>query len=129
MVTKLYVYNNPYVALEFHVEIDFILGQAFYKNNTEYLDAYPQFCTNKFYECFFLLPKEKINDFIPQLNIIDKWETTYGDGFMIDGFYWSVRILGDKEKAIQGANSKPKEFDDFIAALEILLQKDFSYSR
>ena len=125
MIRKIVVFNNPW--LEYHVELDLISGQAFYKTNVGYTGNPANL--SKYYECFFLVPKERIDDFLPQLKIIQSWDSIYEPdikGIILDGFEWSISIFGDCERVITGCQHKPKEFDAFISALEVLLQKDFT---
>ena len=126
MIRKLTVWNNPFLSYEYYTELDFISGQAVYKTNVTHTSDFPK--NSKDYECLLLLPKERIHHFLPQLCILDTWESTYGsdfEGAVIDGFKWSIKIFGECEREIKGSQCKPKEFDNFISELEILLQKDF----
>ena len=49
----------------------------------------------------------------------------YGKGICIDGYAWSIKIMGESDREIKGINGKPEDFHDFIIAAENLLQKDF----
>ena len=78
---------------------------------------------------FFIVPQIRMNIFKQTLNILDKWQSLYGekDSLCIDGYYWTIEIIGDSPREIKGFNAKPDNFVEFIISLENLLQKNFSY--
>ena len=134
MIKKLVLWNNPYLALEYHAEIDLISGKAIYKTNADNNTAFrvDSAIYPKFYECFFLLPEESIKNFIPKLSVLETWNPIYeteSEGVVLDGFQWSIKVFNDKEIEIKGCQCKPKEFDIFISDIEALLQKDLSGQR
>ena len=121
---RIIIYNNSLTYREYHANIELDTGKVFYKTNT--LERLFFKGRPRFYECFFLVPDKRLNDFIAQSSVIETWQESYGRGHCIDGYYWSIEaIYADNEREIKGANGKPEGFDDFIVAIETLLQKDF----
>lgn len=124
MIKKVIIHNNPFLALEYYAEIEFDSGAVFYKTNAVTTPQY--YGKPQYYECFFLIQKEKAKRFASLLNIIDEWESSYDKGVMIDGYRWSIITVNGSNKEIYGINDKPDELDYIMSELEILLEKDFT---
>jgi hypothetical protein len=116
---KFIVFNNPCMNYKYCAEIEIETGRVIYKTNVT--------DNNSDYQCFFLVSKDKLSEFLDRIDFIDSWQPSYAreGGIVIDGFRWSVKVIDGTEKEIEGDNCKPKEFDYFINELELLLQKDF----
>lgn len=116
---KFIVLNNSCLDYKYYVEIEFETGKVFYKSNvTDF---------NTDYECFFIIPIERMLQFLDRDDFIYNWQSTYSNesAISLDGSRWSVKIIDYAEKEIAGINCKPKEFDCFINELELLIKKDF----
>ena len=109
--------------LEYHAEIDCSSGGVFYKTNTV---IPPLGRKPRYYECFFLIQKEKAQCFASLLSITDKWESSYDRGEVIDGYRWSITTVNSCERKIYGVNDKPDELDFIMTEVERLLEKDFT---
>lgn len=115
---KFYLYNNPYLAAEYSISIDFDTGIVFYKTNMQ--DG-----ARKDYQSLFLLSKEALISAQEALSVIDNWQSQYGDDtqLMIDGYHWSIEVENGSVIKYKGRNAKPKDYDYMINVLETLLQK------
>jgi len=120
-VKRIIVWSNTVYAVEYSADIELDTGKVLYKTN--------EIIASKIDECFFIVPQIRMNIFKQTLNILDKWQSLYGekDSLCIDGYYWTIEIIGDSPREIKGFNAKPDNFVEFIISLENLLQKNFSY--
>lgn len=125
MTTKISVWNNPYLAYEFYAEVELPSGLVLYKRNLGQKCDYTGDRT-QFDESRFLPTKDRVVAFLPWVSVIEKWESMNPGEICIDGFRWTIKFYGDTEWEIGGTNQKPEQFDEFISALEDLLQKEFS---
>ena len=126
-IKRINIWSNPAWGLEYSADVEIDTGKVFYKTN-----AIPNnwMTKNSFYESFFVVPTSRIEVFVMKLNILNNWQSLYDpwkDGITIDGFRWEIDVIGDCERQLKGINGKPDDFDEFITAVEDLLQKNFSY--
>lgn len=124
MFNRFVVEYNPYLAYVFYADIDLDTGKVFYK---ESIRSKP--IVNS--ECFFLVQSIKLSEFRLYLSeLITEWADNYNNKnyLEIDGYGFSIKFFNGKDivREIVGANNKPDKFDDFIIAIESILQKDFS---
>lgn len=126
MTTKITIWNNPYIAFEYYVEIELPSGLVLYKRN--YGEKY--YYTgdrHQLDEYRFLPPKDRVNAFLPWVSVIEQWQSmTTPNEICIDGFHWTIKFYSDNEREICGNNQKPDRFDEFISAVEDLLQMEFT---
>ena len=128
-IERIVIWSNPAFDLKYRADVEIDTGKIFYKTNA-IPNNLKMKTANSFYESFFVVPKSRIEVFVTKLNILDSWQLLYEpwkDGITLDGFCWEIEVIGDYKKQFKGINRKPDDFDGFIAAVEDLLQKNFSY--
>ena len=78
-----------------------------------------------------LLGQERFNDFINALSDcrINYWKTCYDSG-CLDGYSWQLKFKAnnEKQKTIQGDNSYPPQWIQFLRALAEYVDRQFEKS-
>ena len=114
---------NSYLSFESTVILDAEKNLVYYKSNFyEY--------SNSNYESMYLRDKRIVDHFLDYSSVGLTWESKYGPGVCIDGYYWklSITFSDDSSFESEGRNGKPQGFDEFVCKFEKLLGKPIAYN-
>ena len=112
-----------YISMYFSSYLGYRCTVSLYDNGKTYYQT--NFREETPDSCALLLNRQTVVAFLESVSSVLEWQTYYGTGKCIDGYYWNVKAeLADGTiKESVGENGKPDDFDEFIARCERLIKK------
>ena len=116
------LWYNSYLGFQSSANLDVENGMVRYKSNF-YEEG------NENYESVFLRDKKLVEQFVEDTSFVMTWQSHYGSGACIDGYYWKLSINFSDRSIFEcsGENGKSETFDELVAKFETLIEKPMGH--